>query len=773
MPGTGYTPDSTIKLYNVTEFNTKIGMPPVFKTESERETYFASKLVATIPKCTVVKKRIQTIKVPIALNVLEGCTYLSFVNPSYGNKTYYGIILDTDYLNNDVCILSYMIDWWVTDFKNIKVPRTCRLIREGLTNEENTALSLDPYNIRYNEKMRTIEPSLPCGPATEKIGYNIGTDNTHTQIGNIAPFQFDGCNAFTNHAPLGKQLSQEEQSQYDLEPADKADFFIISFVVNTTNEDFVQELRYLLAEIKGTPTGSGQWPGYFFKYPIGWETRSGDNVYMEYRRNRNTENPNYITHPLGDTSYPRPYMMIGVESYEEFQNIVDFLTGYDMTSAILGAFSIPYYLLDEFYWSVGGNSVLSDDNDTMYIQIPTPRVRYAQELHNDDEWYDDLPFSPKMYYHPFAYYTIDGVNGETHIEGRYEDCVTYNGYSMALKYVKFRKFVTIDATGITLGVQCQYNKENSWWLLKYTESGQTRYKGITGIDPDVLAVYKAFPQVPIQTDAFATFLAKASIEGVRQNTGFYKASLEQDAAQAKSQTGIIGWIRGLFASSSGDSGPAGGVTVSGDKVTETAEGPGLGTIHGVQYGMGKFAQGAAGGQQSGAAKYNLALANTRTRYAEDAANGIGTFYDSKNLMGHPLLDYYADTATGYIEPNYTKGTGDGVINLIKGVKLPGLYITVHKRATKYVELYSNYLKEYGYATCQVKIPAIIEYIKAGTQESDDECPHFEQWGSNIYNREFYTQTQDLYVTGVNQVSADFIQTMFNLGAKFIKPRIGN
>lgn len=778
-------PDSTIKIYKVKEFSTRQGRPPVFKSPLDRETFMGAKMVASDVKCVVVKRRFQTLRVTAPLATVETATHISFINPSYGNKIFYGEIITCDYINNNVTQIDYMIDWWMTDMFNAEFHANTRLVRESLTNKEYDMLFSNPYCAAYSEKMRTAEPVLPCDASTEENHYKVMCDNAKDSTLGSPAGSYDGWNVFTNTTRLGKTAGTDDNT----DTADRNTIYTICFVVpgktQTGGNQFFTDINPILQEIETEDTGqtSGgalQYYKFFmlfsptadYRYDYSQQTNRVVRYESRIDRSQSSWNKLIDKYPY-DTKYPRPYMVVGTENFKSFQKLVDFLNGYGMTSSILGAFGMPAYILEEFDSNVrttDANKTTFGTNNQFTNFLPTPWMHMSHLKHNDDTHADDYieGTSPKLWYHPFTYYTIDGVDGTSHIEERFEDSQAGESSSdTPTNYIEIKKLVTIDATGITLAVAPSKSRVTKRGLV-HGSYLSTEYNTC---NLDNTAIYRDFPQIPYITDAFAAFLAEASVAGARGNTGFYKASLEQAEGQAKSQSGILGYLRGLFGATSGDSGPAGGVTSNGTTITETGEGPGIGTIHGVQYGMGKVAQGMNAGQAAGAAEYRAAEAAAKMRYQNAAVEGVG-YYDSGLLEGHPLYDFYKDTRTGYIQPNYHAANPGGVVNLLALTEYPGVNVMIHRRSDYYVTAFNRFFNEFGYATHQVKKPAIAEYLDQNNDGTEDACPAFlgvpGEDTTQIHVSGFYTQTDDIHVTNVSNKSAEFIQRLFKLGAQFIK-----
>ena len=100
---------------------------------------------------------------------LFGCNYLSFVNPSWGNKRFYGFIVDVDYMNNETMVVKWTLDefesWrYEAQYDEMTIERESISYGDSLKN---------PYDPSILE-MRTTE-TLPIGEDTEKPYYTIGS----------------------------------------------------------------------------------------------------------------------------------------------------------------------------------------------------------------------------------------------------------------------------------------------------------------------------------------------------------------------------------------------------------------------------------------------------------------------------------------------------------------------------------------------------------------------------------------------------------------------
>lgn len=165
-------PDSTINLYSNIPINNEEQL--AFSTRQKQTEYFLSHLVRSETPCTVVKKTGE-LKVSASMLIVSTCNYISFINPSFDNRTVYARIIDYDYINNETTSIVYAIDMWQTwmfdvTFENMYIER------EHLSNESWALAEANPYDIRIAE-FRTGEV-LPINGETEKYFYEISDDYT-------------------------------------------------------------------------------------------------------------------------------------------------------------------------------------------------------------------------------------------------------------------------------------------------------------------------------------------------------------------------------------------------------------------------------------------------------------------------------------------------------------------------------------------------------------------------------------------------------------------
>lgn len=782
-------PDSTIKLYKVPDIDTNAGRTGVWPNANDREAYFASHALASEYPCTVIKKRNQTIKVATPLITLEGCNYLSFVNPSYGNKIFYCKIMFTDYLNNNTCLVTFAIDWFITDMFNVKFEAT-NMLREGLTSTEYSGLSANPFNEQYNDKMLSEEPLL-CDRRTERLRYNIADKNVFSgnyTAENQHPDGFDGWNLMKQNISVYSQINPDttHNNKYDLVPEGT------SLVTNTTQytddnifilcyspvDDTIQvQINTLKTQIINDTDGYKYQP-FLLTDPLKEIIIDGTACYGAGRARKSenvTTSISKTTQPLKDTKLPRPYYMIGTCNLQLMTQLINIFNTYDAVSSILSIYSMPSYLLDEFF-DVAFRDGTSGQTTNFIVNIPFP-----QSYRNKTQ-YD----SPKLNHFPFTYMSLDGPNDSGHIELKYEkitaktgDTGIIGGLNRISTYCEFKKFVSITADGIYVGV-VPYDYDNRYQDVDpYAFLRQDLAHGL---------FYTDFPQIPYTTDAYLTFLAK-------QAKGMVAADTEYARFQAGNEYGILSGKRRLnkleaikdVTSIVGEAGNLAGNTIGAmnaeniNRFVGSDYGEYMAGSNALSSGIGLAGNAASMGMDKVVKGASRSLTDQQLKMAQaelvanrqilEGASG----YLSNPQEGNMFTENFARAAQAFVTDEYHAGSCSGVLNFLKDVESIGVYLTIRSRSDAFAKLYDKFFKMYGYATKQYKVPSIAWYI-AGTPSSS-QAPHFEHttyntpYSSDSYQVSedvFYTQTERCKVTGVCGESAQYIENLLNGGVLFVK-----
>lgn len=757
------TPQSTIKLYNAPEINTRAGETLFFASAADREAYFATKLVATNVNCTVVKKRYNTIKVKASMATLETCNYISFINPSYGNKLFYGYIMSTDYLNNEVSLVTYNIDWFMTDMFNVHYDTEVQMVREHLTNIEHTKLS-NPSRYTYYpdiQKMYTQEP-LSCDPETEKKTYNVAGDCVGylKSVSQYAADKYDAWNTMTNSGRPYKKVggSWDETEHESAKYAHCLCFTIPKFGVTGEEEanTFREHLQGLLHDMMEdfTSTTPAYYTPFFIYDPTGQTTHysslhTGDGYYFIGRYAKDdlsTGKLCFSDRELSDTSYARPYMMVCSQSMKRVQAVIDYLNQSGNVASIVGYHEVPICLFKEFFYDCNlsnPSQSLGNVNNALFIPIPASQ----EDIPMDG--IDRVPAeNPKLRYFPFSYYTLEGVNNGSRIELKYElSKVDYYAESTDVERGVFLyKAVTINATGTYFVVRpAEYKGFISDKQDSDDPSGYT-FQPIGNLEYTM--PYYDFPEVPYNTDAYAAFIAGKAKELMAENTreGLYYKGADYLAAQAQDMTSKL--AVGANALST---------------LGAVAAGNAAGAVSGASGIINAGASGEAASLRAQGMDVKASMMDAASSTLLDPLAGT---------EDNPIYDNFQMSRGAYIMPNYHPGSAGGIINLTRNAQRVGVIARIVRRSNEFISKYNNFFKKYGYNTIDVKIPAICKYM-AGDTSGDDSAyiniPDQVGWPSGKgYSDFYYTQTKNMKVDNVCADSAIFIEHLFDGGLSLRK-----
>lgn len=770
-----YVPDSTITFYNAPTVDTKTGRTMIFNKPAAREAFFANYVISSDVKCTVIKKRIQTLKVAATLASIQNANYISFINPSYGNKIYYGIILSTDYLNNNVTLVTYAIDWWLTDMFNIEFDPATSILREGLTNTEWSHLSLNPYENYI--KMRTPEP-LACNDETEPLHYVVKGGPV---TGYAASVQADGWNLFTMGVEVTSQVTD----------ASTEPFYIVSFVECSTGDDGLMKQIY-----------DNCWPDTSDAYLIvtpynGYDWYTGSNGgtpahgiagYAKAQHRPSAAGQSIAStsqFPLKDTTINRPYFMLGFRKLTQVTALLNKFNDFDATSAVLSVQAMPLYILGEFINYAFDNPASEVLNNT-YNRIPFP-TRYAGTGSNVLP--GGLTKSPKLYRFPFSYPSLEGINNSGHIELQYEkmgalDPTVDNEQSWTgwgffgvrldtngrPDYFVVAKHVSITADGIYIGVapvdyEVRMDEGEGKWNVGQSPTNTVQNRARGRLDKAVF--YTEFPQVPYVSDAYYAYLAQQAKGLILNNTEYNRmvenATYEQlQNSYNRAYAGnILNLVTGGLAdlASSGSSYAQGihGVNQGGNALYREMA-TGVNQLSAVGSGARIGGNMHASGGSSHQAMNDLQIEATNLWYQRQIRNG------AVESMGNPqaenmFTENLAQVKGAFVNANYHAGSAGGAINFLRNVEQVGVNLIMHRRDYLYDIAYTKFFQLYGYKTQEFKKPAV--HLVLENDLNDDLAPHFEtlEDGENV----FYTQTENIHLTGVNNESAAYIENLFNGG----------
>jgi len=164
-------PASTITLHN----NIPTTNPLYFKTQSAQDAYFASHILKQSTPCQYVKHSQTRLRVACTVAQARQCPYISFVNPSFENVTYYARVTDVRYVNNETTEIEFAIDKWLT-YGHEATYFDSAIVRESESLADVTKATANPYDEDLID-FDTPE-DLPMSDELEEPNYTIdGTTN--------------------------------------------------------------------------------------------------------------------------------------------------------------------------------------------------------------------------------------------------------------------------------------------------------------------------------------------------------------------------------------------------------------------------------------------------------------------------------------------------------------------------------------------------------------------------------------------------------------------
>ena len=314
-----------------------------------------------------------------------------------------------------------------------------------------------------------------------------------------------------------------------------------------------------------------------------------------------------------------------------------------------------------------------------------------------------------------------------------------------------RKFVSITADGVYVGVApIDYeNRCDSHAIYHDNQPSQVDpQEEYTASDLDYAVFVCSWPVAPYTTDAYFEWLGSQAKSLIMNNSyqnedarirGYGASERNYGAQQASNIIGAAGNALGM----------AGGIA------------------------SGKYGDVASSASGVGSSIANIGptkYAREDFRRAADITEGvIGGAYDYMNnpRSANGLTENFAMCRQAFVTPNWHAGSTSGALNMVRYVEPAGVNLLMKKRSTLHENAYTNYFKMYGYADVEFKLPAVVELVTGG--ETASKYPHFEKLLGSAPDatKMFFTQTDNMHVTGVCAESADFIESLFNGGAQFI------
>ena len=380
------TPNSTLKLYkNIMYMSEKNNMRIIWQSPKNREAYFASKCVYT-DTVQIVKKRKNAVKISLRKvdgGTLENCNYLSFKNPHYDNKLYYARIIDRDCMNDGTAIVTFKIEWWLTDMFDMAFA-DMSIEREHMSQADAALARTNPYTGNILE-MRTAEPGLAVSEDLQKQVYEI--------------------------AGAG-------------DAANKDGIYMMQSITSIGSQDYTNYLMYLspidfdaLAEEGVTPT-----PASWFRSLVNYLSHTGYSFFVDVNGDTINSTQSGWSGKKWSNKLPNPYYVLCFSSRDTeqeytFKNLIDKLTSWNCISSILAMYGVPENHM-EFFMYAGRTIESAEPRQVVYTGTGLSDVGNR---------------SPKLACYPFSYLKVESPAGDVK-EFHYENFDTVRNGDLHEKF---------------------------------------------------------------------------------------------------------------------------------------------------------------------------------------------------------------------------------------------------------------------------------------------------------------------------------------------------
>jgi len=706
-------PNSHIKIYRNIESSGK--RRPIFKTAAAQSAYFASHLAFDYTPTTHVKYTMNKVRVGLSVAQLLGCNYLSFVNPSYGNKVYYAQILgDPVYINNECTELTYAVDYCQTDMFNVTL-EPCYIDREHLSDEDFEKSIRNPYDTSIKE-FWTSEP-LPMTKDIER-DYDVEEDTQKAIL--VARKKWKGTEDYNKmitivaFSPVTPPNSTEEDWYR----------YMLSYMFSTDSH-YGMSFVYSTTDIDSNHSAGEVWCSAKLQDIIG------------------THNPKF------QSNFSRPYNIVAMENNAGLfgdNGILDHFTLWGATDSILAIHSLPAYMVFEMFRP-------TDIDDAVVSIKPLTSAVELLTAHNT-----------KLFRYPYRYLRAIAPNGDTK-EFQFERSTD----------ITEGTYVGIDPPKFYFDIVTDYNSQPIVSLIPMNYKMKTPGNTVFVSDAFKPNVYErldfsSVPQVPYTTDAFLAGLAAANADILASRT----VENENQLLHTKNQLDysandimIQGYRHGFqtiddivnilgTSASATDTLSLEGVTRQGTAQYSYDPTGIYGAAMNAANKMLDIAQRQNNIDRSlDSLAYNRNKVGLQQNMMEDSANLSLNALEQNNVY-HNI----AKTKPLYVSDKYVPSVGTGTYFYNDACVMDFILLVVMLRSdimAKYDQWFSNY----GYSQGIFAQPKIMKYIS----NAETGKPHFApSGGMNVT----YIKTSGAAVKAPSKTSETFWEAMLDGGVQFIK-----
>ena len=700
------TPSSTINLYANVDNESDERL--IFSTRAKQIEYFLSKRVRQEVNCTLVRKS-GMLHVEAPMSVVCNCNYISFINPSFDNKEFYGYITNYKYINNECTDISYQIDYWQSYMFDVTF-QNMYIEREHLSQADFEKAETNPYDPSIFE-FRTAE-TLPVSKNLEKLTYTVGDSD--------ATDGFKMTRALSNVVRVKNVVGTRTK----LSNIDLADLDSVKPGVSEGLAD------YLVSIVTGSDS-----LGYFYLPPT-----MGAYLQSHYSSKWGTSGKSFNNYALGDgwvasgntpisplyTSMYQPcccylYDQYGgdyVNNNGHMSELIDTLTLMKALDSIIDIKAVP----DAFIVLAGKQSASGNP-----ITFAQRTVKSKISVTNK-----------KLMRYPYSYLRIMAPNGD-------------------VKELQFERFSNVqggeDACYISTSLDIADQPTLILAPKNYKMSGISNATGLgTNIFDAIL--FNQFPSMPYTVDAFLAQVAAVANQTIANRTldNGWDLAAEQTAVDGTSD--IINTLKiGLGAGATGS-----GFGLDTDRDLNAIDGPR--TYVSGAHGVGNLAQGVA--KASEGYGYGSNLEARRGKFNAAAERWNEADYALAGADGNAIANQLALAKPAYACDKYYQSNGVGVTNF-NNISMMDIIILRVTLDPQIRILYDNWFSHYGYTSGRCGIPRAIQFARGASQDAN--LPH---WVTLNGKETTYVKTMDCKVIHSMLPVASYIKAMLDGGVRFIK-----
>ena len=793
-------PNSSVTLYS----NIKIrrGMGPIFSSSANRTAYFNQHIVRTNVPTTYIQHE-NEVRIEVPLSVLKTCNYMSFINPDFENITWYALITDYKYYNNECSVIYFVIDPLMTFMYQFEM-HECMISRQHLSITDFNKGELNPYDPSIYQ-FTTGEEAIVT-PEFEKPEYNIqkyydtpGADGKYMLTSNLVrtseAYAYD-CGEHVMGviflAPLSLEKLDEGVDDAWSTSQDGHDF-LTNMNQKIDDEFTAHGTSSHMADYSAWNTISSNVITYMNS--ISQTYNVPQDVVTNITTSLNTKGPGNVQGEYKTDAYMKQLVREGIYSTGDtpsaqwtnlMQSIIDaggtlfniddpyttqngtfvgqvphssFMRGYNII-AIPSMIKNPGLKLfsdlieklttwESISQIIGIYAINDYVFNTAFVSsvgiIPSPGDIATDNIYTVPTSFSRMGHgqqsvaSKKLLTYPYSYLRVHSPDGNVK-EYRYE---WFKDVTEGTGDCKFKIMGDLNSHPSILMAPIKYRRVST----AYSEDGQDMTDAVN-VNLDEMICYDEFAQVPFVTDAYLTYLSNQVMRIHGQNTSDYR-----DQLTGQKLGGFASFLGNLGGAFNQGAGAAGENTVNTKGGTYRTQG----------YNAGMTKQGV--GLAVGAANAASSLWNTATSVSSAKAQiEEASDYLSGNVHGDIDWGRFNSTKPAHANDIYHPGTNGGIYHYLKGLAVTDFIVTYVQLKPAVLQKLDNYFKLYGYNEAgRSGIPYFYNFIhNTGT---DDVKPHWEQDADGDYVT--YIQTMDAHITGIPYPFCQYLEGLFNSGYRFI------